>query len=633
MDTVEREAMAAAGDPILARMLAEERVEAEQVDSGLLLRLAGYLRPHRTLATLALVLAFVEALVMTLPAYLVGLAVDAASPTGARSATAAERAWAAAAAAAGATTPVGVVTFFALAVLALWILRWGIAVASQFTVQKLGQYIVHDLRVDTYRHITSMDQGWLQRNPVGRLVNRSTFDVQALSELFSDAFAEGMRDTLFLAVLFAAMISLDPVLGAMLAGALPLLVGIALVYRAAARPAMRTNSAVQSRMNAWIAENLAGMRENLLFVRTARRRGEFEALTRAHQASMRRTIQAWGLVRPALMVTSAIFTAALMGIGARRVVGGVITLGVLTTFLQYVVKLWVPVRNLAEKFNLIQTSLTSGERIVDILDAKPAMVDRPDADAAARVTRGHVVFEDVHFRYPGRGEEVLRGVSFDAPPGSMLALVGDTGAGKSTLIHLLSRFYDTTSGRVVVDGRDVRDYLRANLRGGTALVPQDVVVFAGSVRDNLTLGDPVPDEQVWEALRAVRADGIVARLAGGLDHELEENGRTLSVGERQLLSFARALVRNPPILVLDEATANVDTETEAQIQQALETLTAGRTSVVVAHRLSTIRRADEILVLRHGVVVERGRHAELLALAGEYARLYRQHTGQVVEQG
>ncbi|MEM1350390.1 MAG: ABC transporter ATP-binding protein, partial [Myxococcota bacterium] len=400
------------------------------------------------------------------------------------------------------------------------------------------------------------------------------------------------------------------------------------LYREYARPAMRTTQAVSSRMNSWLAENITGMRENQIYRTEPRRRGEFKALTDAHQESVSRWISAWAWLRPLMMGVSAVATAVVLWQGYERVLSGAISVGVLLTFLQYTTRLWVPVRDLASKFNVIQTALTATERIFDVLKATTQMSDARGADPELRVERGGVRFEEVRFAYPTKPDaEVLKGISWSAEPGQMIALVGDTGAGKSTIVHLLSRFYDATGGAVIVDGHDVREYTLEHLRSGVAIVPQDVVIFAGTVRDNITLGLDVRDDAVWEAARAVRADRFIDRFEGGLDHVLDEAGRTLSAGERQLLSFARALVFNPPVLILDEATANVDTETEALIQQALERLTAGRTSIVVAHRLSTIRDADQILVLRHGQVVERGTHDDLLDLDGEYARLHKLHMG------
>jgi ATP-binding cassette subfamily B multidrug efflux pump len=633
----ERDSLERARDEVLAHMLAEERVEAQQVDTALLGRLLRFLRPHRGLAIAALVLGMLDALTSTLPSYVIGLAVDHVAGQDRSGGldsvlNGAAAGFARLTGSAQADTVALAVTFFALLVFALWTARWVLAIGTSYLMQTLGQRVVHGLRVEVYRHATGMDAQFFQKNPVGRLVNRTTFDVAALAELFGDAFAQGARDLLFVIALAAVMFSLDAPLALILITALPLLVVFALEYRRNGRPAMRTVMAVQSRMTGWLAENLSGMRENQLYRVEPRRRREFERLTDAHQSAMMHAIRAWGWLRPVMLFTTALVTAVVLFVGYERVMAGAITVGVLLTFIQYTSRLWVPVRNLTERFNVIQTSLASGERVMDVLDARATLVDAPDADPALRVRDGHLAFRDVWFHYPGRDPEktgwVLDGVSFEVPRGGMLALVGDTGAGKSTVAKLVSRFYDAPRGCVEVDGVPVARYALEHLRGAIATVPQDVVVFAGPMRDNLTLGRDIPDDVIWARLEAVCADGLVRRLPGGLDHVLEEGGRTLSTGERQLLSFARAILLDPPILVLDEATANVDTPTELLIQRALQHLTAGRTTLAIAHRLSTIRNADEILVMKRGRIVERGTHQTLLDAGGEYARLYRLHHGQ-----
>lgn len=626
---IEKRAVAIANDPVLAAMLAEERVESEDLDITLLWKLMRYVRPHGLITSISIALSIVESLLMTLPAYVIGLALDHITG-GDRDTQMIDGAlgslgeWVLGAV--GASGQTALIVYFGGVVAVAWILRWLLAMTTTYLVQILGQKVVHDLRVDVYNHVTRMSLDYFHKNPVGRLVNRTTFDVQALSELFSNAFAQGLRDSVFIIVLTAVMFALDAPLAAILVGTFPLLVLVAYIYRYLARPSLRTLQAVQSRMNSWLAENLSGMRENQLYRREERRRAEYRSLTEAHQTAWVRVIQAWGMMRPAMMAVTAVGTAIVLLVGYDRVLAGLITVGVLLTFLQYTARLWVPIRNLTEKINVIQNALTAGERIFDVLETPSSMVDSPDADQATEVERGAVKFDEVRFSYPTSEQEVLRGISFEASPGDLIALVGDTGAGKTTIVSLLSRFYDVDSGHVLVDGRDVRDYTLHNLRRGIALVPQDVVVFAGTLRDNITLGAEVDDELIMDCMRAVCAEELVYRFDEGLDHVLEESGRTLSAGERQLLSFARALLVNPPILILDEATASIDTRTEIKIQQALDELTRGRTTIVIAHRLSTIRDADLILVLRDGEVIERGTHEELLILDDEYARLHRKHT-------
>lgn len=634
MSRAEREAVIAAQDATLSRVLREERVESSMLDWKLLRRLLGYLGPRRSLAAAAVALALLEAAVMTLPAFLVGAAVDQYAGTPRRNLLLARLQEALQDRLAEVAGAAGVpVLFFGGAVLLVWLFRWGAAVLTSYIVQRLGQAVVHDLRVDVFNHLTGMDSQYFHDNPVGRLVHRTTFDVQALAELFSDTFAQGMRDLFFIVALGVVMFALDPPLAAAALLTFPLLVGIGALYRRAARPSLRINAAVASRLNGWLAESIAGIREIQLYRAGEARKGEFAALTRAHQASMTRTVRAWAWLRPAMLLVTAGATVVVILAGSERVAAGAVSVGVMITFLQYATRLWVPVRNLSEKFNQIQAALTAGERILAVLNTRPRIADGPAAVPGLKVGLGLIEFRGVEFSYPGKTEAALRGIDFTARPGEMVALVGDTGAGKTTVARLISRFYDPSAGGVFIDGRDAREFALRRLREGIALVPQEVVIFSGTVRDNLTLGRDVPDDRLWSCLKAVGAEGFVRPENGGLSAILGEGGRILSAGERQLLAFARALIADPPILVLDEATANIDSRTEGLVQKALETLTTGRTSLVIAHRLSTIRKADQVLVVRGGRIVERGNHERLMELNGEYARLYRIHQGLEERRG
>jgi ATP-binding cassette, subfamily B, multidrug efflux pump len=602
---IEREALALTHDPILLHMLNEERVEAHSLDLSLLRRLLSFLPPHRSLAIFALSFALLEALVMAIPPFLVGKTLDLITSS----------------------SPPNLILSLGLWTAAAWALRWCIAVATSYAMQRLGLAVVHDIRCALFSHISLQDQPFFLQNPTGRLVNRTAFDTQSLSELFSDALASSSRDLLFILVLLSVMLSLNPPLALILLLSFPVLISIALLYRHIVRPPMRTMTAVMSRMNAWISEHTSGMRENHLYRCQPRRAAEFLNLTHAHQASTTLVVRGWALLRPAMLLTASTSSLLILLFGYHLTLSHTISLGVLLTFLQYADMLWRPVRDLAEKFNLIQTSLTSAERITHTLNSSPLISTLPSANPTLTINAGAISLQDVHFAYPSQPQkQVLKGISFNVKPNETIAIVGDTGAGKSTIAQLLMRFFDPTSGQVIIDGHDARDFTLDHLREGVAFVPQDVTLFASSIRDNISLGADFSDAHIWRALDAVHASPIVRRFPLLLDHILDEGGRTLSAGERQLLAFARALAFNAPILILDEATANIDSPTERLIQAALLTLTSDRTSIIIAHRLSTIRHAHQILVLRDGLIIERGDHASLLSLHGEYARLHHLHT-------
>jgi ATP-binding cassette subfamily B protein len=493
--------------------------------------------------------------------------------------------------------------------------------AQQVVTVLTGQRIGRSLRLDAFAHLQRMGLAFYDRNPVGVLVTRVTSDVEAVEEFFSSGVAAVFYDLLKLAAIVVWLLLLDLRLALTILAVLPAVFLVTAVFTRRSRRDFRRVRAEVAASNAYAQEAIGGVRVTRLFSRADRARAGFDAhaqrLYEAHDA----TIFNFAFFFPAVEWLQAVATGAALVVAAPAILEGSLTYGAFAQFFLLVNMFFEPLRDLSQNFNTFLQAMVSSERVFRVMDTPEQVPAAPGAVSAADV-RGRVAFEDVRFAYH-RDEPVLRGVSFEVPAGTTLALVGATGAGKSSVAALVPRFYDVTGGRVLVDGKDVRDYEPRSLRSRIAVVPQDVFLFSGSVLENVRLFDAsISREQVERAMRLVRAEALLARLPGGLDEEVRERGSNLSLGERQLIAFARALVRDPAILVLDEATSSVDTETEVRLQEALKTLRHGRTTIVVAHRLSTVRDADQILVLHHGEVRERGTHAELLRQGGLYRRLY-----------
>jgi ABC-type multidrug transport system fused ATPase/permease subunit len=486
---------------------------------------------------------------------------------------------------------------------------------------RAGREIGLSLRMDLFGNLQRQALAFFDRHPVGVLTTRVTGDIESIEEFFASGVAAFFHDLMKLALILGMLLWVDSRLALQVLLVVPILLIVGAVFtRRSRRDFGRVRGEVAA-ANAFATEAIGGIRVTRLFGREPRARAEFgEATARLRDAHLA-TVKNFAFFFPAVEALEALAVALVLRSSAEAIVGGTFTVGAFLQFWMLIGRFFEPVRELSENLNLMLQAMASGERVFRLVDAVPEVADRPGALDASGV-RGEVAFEDVHFAYVA-DEPVLRGVSFAVPAGSTLALVGPTGAGKSSVLSLLSRFYDVQRGRVLVDGRDVREYAQQTLRRRIAIVLQDVFLFTGSVLENIRLFDPsIPREKVEAACRAVRADRVLARLPGGLDHRVQERGANFSVGERQLIAFARALVHDPAILVLDEATSSIDTETERWIQEGLAALRRGRTTILVAHRLSTVRDADRILVLRRGQVVEQGDHAALLAADGLYRRLY-----------
>ncbi len=486
----------------------------------------------------------------------------------------------------------------------------------------MGQGIMYDLRKAIFGHLQRADIALYDRTPVGRLMTRLTTDVDALNELFTSGFVALLGDVLVLGGIVAILFLMSPPLAAVTFAILVPMLFVTNWFRKGARDTYRDVRVKIARVNAFLQEHLSGIPVVQLFRRQAESVRAFSAINDAHRVANINSIFYYAVFYPALDFLSAVGMAAILWYGGSQVLHGTMTLGSVVAFLQYSKRFYRPLMDLSEKYNILQGAMASSERIFQLLDQEPAIEAPADPAPVPAPFRGEVGFEEVRFSYKP-GDEILKGVSFRVTPGQTVALVGATGAGKSTILNLLLRFYDTTSGRVAVDGVDVRRFDPVKYREHFGIVLQETFLFTGTIAENVSFFDEtMPRRTIEESCREVGLGPLLARLPDGLETKLSERGGGLSVGEKQLVSFARALARDPRILILDEATSSVDPETESVIERAIARLLAGRTSIVVAHRLSTVVRADQILVLGHGEVREAGTHAELLAKGGLYARLY-----------
>ena len=592
---------------------AEEDIGAKKYDRRIVRRLIVHIRPYRALVAGALVLLMADGLLQLVGPALTQRVIDVAIPH--RDGAMAMHA--------------------ALIYAGSLLFAFGCSYGETMLTAVLGQRVMRDLRQQLFDHVQRLPITFYDRTPVGRLVTRVTSDVESLNELFTAGVVAGLGDVFTLLAIAVMMLVIDWRLALAAFAVIPLVYLTSHVFQKRVRVAYRDIRARLARINAYLNERITGMRIVQLFNREESEAARFAALNRGHLDANLKSITIYALYFPAIEFLTSLALAILLVAGAQRVGVGSLTVGVVAAFLQLVRRFYQPLQDLADKFNTLQQAMAASERIFVLLDTEV-----PPSDAFSRTRASEregrravtIAFEQVWFHYGEDTEHpawVLRDVSFVARPGETVALVGHTGAGKTTIVNLLLRFYEPQRGRITANGVDIRALPLDEWRALISYVQQDIFLFAADIRSNLRLDAPIGDEALMQAAARVGADKVIERLPAGLDQVLGERGSSVSVGERQLLSFARAIAHEPSVLILDEATSAVDSEAEAEIQKGLAALMHGRTTIAIAHRLSTIVDADEILVLHHGEARERGTHAALRTAGGLYDRLYRLQTGEM----
>ena len=584
----------------------EEEILGKAYDGRLMRRLIKYLKPYRWHVALGIVLSLLVSAMEAVRPYFTKIAVDTNIAQSDKHGL------------------LVTMLFF----LAIMIVRGFIQYANAYLTQWIGQRTIFDLRMEVFRHLQKLSLKFYDTNPIGRLITRVTNDVEVLNDMFSSGIVMVFSDVFTIAGIFYFMFSMNWKLALVTLSVLPFLFYGTFLFRKKARETYRDVRIQIARINTFMQEHITGILVDQIFNREKKSYSKFSDINAAHRDANIRSIFYYAVFYPGVDLIGAVAVGLIIWYAGRNALEGIVSIGTVMAFVQFNEMFWRPIRDLSEKYNILQTAMASSERLFQLLDDK-TVLNIPAAPLPLAHVRGDIEFRNVFFTYnpPVDNEHlpnwILKNISFSIKQGQTVAIVGHTGAGKTTIINLLSRFYDIQQGEILIDGINIKNVNPKDLRKHIAVVLQDVFLFSGNIQNNINLGDEtIPFERVKAAARLVGASRFIDALQNTYTAEVKERGATLSVGQKQLLSFARALAFNPRILVLDEATSSVDTETEQLIQHAIKKMLQGRTSIVIAHRLSTIQSADKIIVLHKGEIREMGNHQELLALNGIYRKLY-----------